>query len=290
MKRMVIDNKDEYLSFEYGLDLQENENAFKNNFSTDNEDNNLSCNKNDNEFFVFYTGLNSQNNIFNIIGNINNEDKKVSRNNKDIFLIQKVEKNPINIELKKLGRKKLNDKAKGEHNKNTGDNIIKKIINIIKKSVLNCINKKIKSFGKNEMTLKSIKPVIRTVDENKQLLDKKLRDLFSSEKSKRFKKVENDYNKKIINILLKDEDNTIRNSFNSLFNLKFSDCLLHFRKQKMYLHLNGMEDIDDILEKFNDEEYKKNFKKYVFDFENIINKKIGRNKNNKHKKDKKMEQ
>ena len=209
------------------------------------------------------------------------QEKKETINQVGSYFTHTSDIKDVKMGLKRGRRtKEQNEKGeKGLHDKNKDDNIIKKIVNIIKKGILLLINNLIIKYGKKNMTLKNLSPVNQKVDFNKKLLYQKLKDIYSTGISRRFKNFDTDYNKDIITQLMNERDETIRDIFTSLFNLTFSDCLKHLRKEEFFPQLNGMGDLDSILEKYNDDQdYKEKLKQSIFKFEEIIQSKTGRNR------------
>ena len=139
------------------------------------------------------------------------------------------------IETKKLGRKRKDDNSNGEHNKDSEDNIIKKIKAKVICSLLEFINElinssfdeeKIKSYVKIMKNIKGDKEpqkedlikdlnYKKTVDGTKReinlkFFDLKLKDFLSIEISPKFSTYPNLSNKIIINEIIKnEEDNKI---------------------------------------------------------------------------------
>lgn len=184
-----------------------------------------------------------------------------------------------------LGRKKKNSHEIGKHNKYTDDNLINKATNAVKDSAFKHVNKNIKESLGDEYTLKKIRPFSKKIDSIKELMKKTCGDVLSTEPRKKYKNLDKNHNQKMIEKILDKEKENETHIFNDLFKLKFSDYLYNFRlaKNEMRSELSGMENIDDFLSKFKDEEYKNKFKAFVGDLEKIIGDKKGRNRPKKSK-------
>ena len=195
------------------------------------------------------------------------------------------------------GRKKTNTKSKGLHDKYSQDNILRRIKCIILINIYNYINKKIYEIYKGkigkgifEKKLKKINSknnLSNSKNNNIELLNKTLKDIFCDNISIRYTNYKNDHNKKIINDLLNEKNEEIREQFKKLFSLTFLECLIHFREQKYFEELDGLENLDTVCKKFDDDQHYVDLFKYnVLNYEKIIMDKKSRNrKNNNNRKD-----
>ena len=168
----------------------------------------------------------------------------------------------------------------GEHNKFSDDNLRRKVKHLVLKNVFDFINEKIRSmysdinkgiFTKQLLTINQKQISDATILFNKKFLEKPLKDIFSVEISKRYTNYLESHNKNLINFLMKEEeDENKRVYFNNLFNLKFIECLEHFRGTADYIHLEGMKTFDEIKDDFaKDKNYLDVLTKYVYDYEKI---------------------
>ena len=168
----------------------------------------------------------------------------------------------------------------GEHNKFSDDNLRRKVKHLVLKSVFDFINEKIKTmysdinkgiFTKQLLTINQKQISDATILFNKKFLEKPLKDIFSVEISKRYTNYLESHNKNLINFLMnEEEDENKRVYFNNLFNLKFIECLEHFRGTADYIHLEGMKTFDEIKDDFaKDKNYLDVLTKYVEEYENI---------------------
>lgn len=193
---------------------------------------------------------------------------------------------------KKLGRKKKGVLEKGEHNKFSKDNIIKKIKKNLLKYLIIFINNILKwVFSYNEQNKKVCERFkIKKLDYNKivnitnknfnlQLLKMTLKDFISQDISKKFKNSKLDYNKRVIEeILVKEKNNEI---LNYVFNiLTFGDWidifiykreLTDFDNEKNKIIMNNLIRVDKLLiniyEEENDENYFSRFISILYNFE-----------------------
>ena len=187
-----------------------------------------------------------------------------------------------------LGRKKKNSNIKGNHNKFSGDNIIKKIKSNLLISIANFINIKIRQIYNNNIgygifrkqLLKMNQRQVVNSKDNKLFIFKTLKEIFSDDISTKYVSYSISHNKDLIQELINERDEEKRIKFNKLFNLTFFDCLKHFRGNEYIEELQGLDSIDNILEKYKeDEDYLESFKYYILNFEEILERK--KNRNNK---------
>ena len=191
-------------------------------------------------------------------------------------------KNDKNKEtIKKIGRKRKNDNSFSNHNKDSHDNIVKKIkakilgyllifVNSILKSVLE--ENKIKyyiSLIKKVQYDKDliIEDLIKDLDYNKIVNETKreknlnflklpLKDFLSNEISPKFSTYSRDSNKKVINEIIKTEKDNKIISFilNDLTLGNYIDIFLYKKELQDFGKLDE-EDIDKIMDKFNRIDY-----------------------------------
>ena len=186
----------------------------------------------------------------------------------------------IKEEKNLLGRKTKNSEKMGKHNKFTDENLIQEIKQTLMSNIFDYINTTLKNnyIETKKINQKQIKS--STVENNIKFLDKSLKDFFSDNISTKYTKYNLDYNNKLIESLLNEENEELNIFFEKLFNLAILDCLKHFRYEEEIKELDGLERLDDSYIKFekkNDYEmYKKIFEFYVRNFEKIIKMKKGR--------------
>ena len=190
---------------------------------------------------------------------------------------------------KKRGRKLKSSSEKRKNNKFRQDNMIRRIKTMILKNIYNYLNSFINAVyngnigdGKNKKKLLKLryKQVLESkADENINFLKKTLKDLFSDNITTKYKNFGLDFNKNLIEKLLKEEDENKKIIFEEIFNLTFLECLKHIIGSQNIELLNGINGKDgiDTLDKIvnnldhdDDEEYKEKFKKTAQNFEKII--------------------
>ena len=174
------------------------------------------------------------------------------------------------------------------------DIFVKKIKMLVLKKSYNFINEKIiKIFNNNigkGICIKQLLPINKfvlyhsSVEEDKEFLNKKLKEIFSSISNK-YTSVLNTKNKNLIDDLINLEEHG--KYFSELFELSFLDCLEHIRGTKNSELLDELPKIDDIInnEGILDEDEINIYKDAINNYELIIEKKKKRNQ----KKSKKTE-
>ena len=162
------------------------------------------------------------------------------------------------------------------------DIFVKKIKMLVLKKSYNFINEKIiKIFNNNigkGICIKQLLPINKfvlyhsSVEEDKEFLNKKLKDIFSSISNK-FTSVLNTKNKNLIDDLINLEEHG--KYFSELFELSFLDCLEHIRGTKNSELLDDLPNIDNIInnEGILDEDEINIYKDVINNYELIIEKK-----------------
>ena len=237
---------------------------------------------------------------------ISQESTKVTKHKVEkkekIFDIRKKKRN--------CGRKTRNgiDKKKGKHNKEYPDNLRDKIKRTIYRHTLNFINKLIKNLKNNRK-----KYFLRKINTTKifkckkekiiELLNVKVKDILSNNISKHHKKIENNYNKKIIDSIIKqyeDIKNQNKNykseeiefieEINEVFNKTFREMIevyidvdnqfqINFYKDFIKLK----DDIQTLREKQEKVNYILKYENYAINFIKNIENIEPRNNQNKNK-------
>ena len=184
-----------------------------------------------------------------------------------------VKKRYFNVNSKKkTGRKPKYPVSNIEHTKYSDDNILRKIKVKFLQKLIKYINGKIKP--KYIGVVKLLKPLKgeisqdNTINFNRQLMDSKLKDIFSNnEINGKFKLCEKDYNKNVIDEIYKNNIQEIIN----IFELTFLEAFNIFRGTNEN-EFTDFEKLNTVLEelklKENDNEYVSKFQKVVMDFEN----------------------
>ena len=162
------------------------------------------------------------------------------------------------------------------------DIFVKKIKMLVLKKSYNFINEKIiKIFNNNigkGICIKQLLPINKfvlyhsSVEEDKEFLNKKLKEIFSSISNK-YTSVLNTKNKNLIDDLINLEEHG--KYFKELFELSFLDCLEHIRGTKNSELLDEIPKIDDIInnEGILDEDEINIYKDVINNYELIIEKK-----------------
>jgi hypothetical protein len=208
--------------------------------------------------------------------NINNYMEE----NKEIITIEipKLEKNFLNkkrifkTNRQKKGRKPKNSNSKSEHTKYSHDNILRKIKVKFFQKFMKYINGKIKS--KYNGIIQKLLPLKGEICQNNaikfniQLLNTKLKDLFSNTKiNKKFRLYNENYNKNVIDTIY---NNNIKELI-EIFDLTFLEMFNIF-KDKNETKYNDFEKLNTVVEeiklKENDNYYAELFQNVAMNFEN----------------------
>ena len=188
----------------------------------------------------------------------------------------------VNILKRKRGRNGPGTTG-GEHTKYSDDNLRRKCKHLVLKYTMDFINEKISSMydGVNKgiltkklLTINQKQTSNATVSFNKKFLYKKIKDIFSEDISSRYTNFLRQHNKNLINSLINEKDEQKRNYFIDLFNLRFIDCLEHFRGTADFFCLVGLTTFEEIKDQFNDDkDYLEALTKYIYSYEEITNNK-----------------
>ena len=222
------------------------------------------------------------------IENINIEESeeiesKINNNNDTINI------NTPNIPEEKSEDTNLNKKRNRDKNINNKKINFDKILRRIKMSILDAIirfinhkieidynydigkgicEKKILQIDKKELTHSK-------VEENKNFLLKNLKDILATNISKKYTNYKKTHNIELIQKLInKGED------YKKIFELTFLQCVEYIRGTKNIGVLDGLDRIDDIIkieEQKMDKDEIENFVDFIMDYENILDRKEGRN-------------
>ena len=204
------------------------------------------------------------------------------------------EKNPPENFLKqkrRQGRKKKDSLEKGQHNKKTFDNILRRIKNSLLNSFRILLNSKIKNaynFKKLRKKWKLLKINPKharnsNIEFNKVFIHKSLKEIFSEETT--IKNLCNrDHNKILIKQLLNEKNTEKRKIFEILFNLTFLDLMKYSVGERPDLiELKGLSLSQKLLNEMAlDEEYSELIFDILKNIETILENKFPRNKNKKN--------
>ena len=276
----------------------------KNNKSLNLYDNNNKKDYSLNKYSDAYFNINN-NNKYNILYNksfhfTTNKFLETESNNIQLPKSLSHDNNYINFKINNiikhnsLGRKSKNSQNTGSHDKYSQDNILRKIkcnilLNLFK-YINNQIHKMYEGKIKNGLPEKNLKilskkKIFSNSKNNKAFLNKTLKDIFSENISSIYKFYRIDHNKKVINDLLNEKTGEIRQKFNKLFSLTFLEVLFHIRGEKYFEELEGLEQLDFLCEKYNDDkDYEDLFRYYVLKYEKIIMNKRSRQRKKSLKK------
>ena len=217
----------------------------------------------------------NQQNEQNQLPNFNQEVLNTDRNPQTNDITNLSQQKKFKILNRKRGRKcqKINTDEK-EHNKYSNDNVLRKIKYLNIKSLREHINNQI---VKRNISSPKIRATIHDQIKNTnvlfniQFLDKTVEKIFSEKLSSKCRNYSPEHNKKVICNLINTGKEEDKNYFKKIFNLKFIDCLNHFRNKEQIEELNGMALIDDIIKDFKDKDYIDVVKEFINGYEDYIN-------------------
>ena len=226
-----------------------------------------------------------------IIKDEKSRNDDISKNTQKIFNISK----EYERQNKKGRKRKFNLSSNGKHDKFCYDNIVRKVKTKLFEIILFFINLSIipiekENQKKNSKKKEFYKPllvkidqeIIKTinVEDNLELLESKLKDIFSNKTSKKYKHLGLDRNKKIIDEIYeqKIQKNTI-----SILNKTFDQCLDHinginYDEELAGLELRYLNIFKDLRSRGNSEDYISKFKYMVKNFKSFYKNKKARKK------------
>ena len=210
--------------------------------------------------------------------NSQNLNNKYAYENEKNELLAKKARRPKSCDIETEKNNNVIEKEEDKNNKKRKydcDNIIKKIKCYFLKYLVLSVNLLIQNYQTNKEKDYTLKRLSYTYSKqlnkqiNLQLLKKPLQDVLSLEINGKYKS-NKDYNKKQIELLLKDKNDIIK----EILKITFSEWLDLFRKKKAKeikgnkIIFNGYEDLLEELKKKNkDEEYISKIEKKIFDYE-----------------------
>lgn len=175
---------------------------------------------------------------------------------KQIFMIQKIKKEKI----KKKGRRNSKETFlfESKHDKNSSDNIRKKIKRQFIKSIIKYINQLYMKYllqknKKSKILIYKIIPDFCNAskkEDNNKYLSMTLRELFSSDLGRKFKTINKDYNKNIIEIIIQKNEpkeiidllnKTIKEAYEIYINNKIPEFSLYNDLKEIEKN-NGIDD------------------------------------------------
>jgi len=235
----------------------------ENNVSTEAENNSENKIKAEIESKLVETPKNTVINNENETNNLKNEDNQVLK--------------------KKRGRTTKKENKEEAHTKYSDDNVRRKCKHIVIQNLMDFINKKISEkivnigngmFIKKLLIINQTQIADATIKFNKLFLLKILSEIFSENISTRYTNYLADHNKYVILSLINHQDENIKNYFKKLFNLKFIDCLQHFRGSISIPELSGMTTFNELeIKSESEEDYFKLLSYYMMNYETVLTKK-----------------
>ena len=207
---------------------------------------------------------------------------KFNDNNQNSELLSKDTSNSVKDKKydKKIGLKKKRE----ENEKYSNDNLLRRAKTILFDSLLKydnyIISKVFDDQIGNGINVKKLLKInhsqIKNINANynRDLIKTSQGKIFSENISKRHTYYPLDHNKKLINKLLNETDDEKRKTFVNLFSKTLKECIQHITGQKNE-ELKGLENFyeKEIIELEEDEKFKKEIKKFIDNYEEIINKK-----------------
>jgi len=203
-----------------------------------------------------------------------------------------ISKDTSNSLKNKALNKKIGQKVKREENeKYSNANLMRRAKTILFDSLLNydnfiiskVYNEKIGNGINIKKLLKINHNQIKNINANynRDLIKTSQGKIFSENISKRHTYYPLDHNKILINKLLNEVDDEKRKIFANLFSKTLKDCIHHITGQKSE-ELKGLEYFyeNEILELDENDEFKKEIKRFIENYETIINKKKSRKAKN----------
>ena len=273
-----------------------------NNYFEDDYLESFSLNKNIDEKFGYFENpkISGINVLTDNVKNTWQESNSLSVNNADFMNIT----NQINVERKKLGRKKKNSNEIGLHNELSEDNLIRRSKNIFIDALLEFINSKIKDYNSKENKLfitinnkeYKVEKLLNlsekitkdlSVESNKALFKKQIKNIFL-EISGKYQNYPKNYNIAIIDELC---TNVEFKEIADILNLNYLDCLKYYRRDEDALNndklecLKGLELIFDKLpQKLEKKQYDKNYEESLINIIKNIEIIFGKKKQRKGRK------
>lgn len=232
-------------NFEFELKNYSNDEIFNENGSDNNEER-----YNENKMYFNENKLNLVKNLTEVRADAKTGATTLKSKEKDglIFKITKEIKQNQNI----VGRKRK-DGMGGKHNKYCYDNVTRKLKTKLFESILNVLNislqkveiENTKKYSKKKLYskpffLKINQDIIKdiNVDNNNKLLKSTLKEIYSTDVSKKMENYGLDHNKNLIETIYKEQ---IQTKAIGILDRTLLECLEHFRGSKYYKELEGLE-------------------------------------------------
>ena len=191
----------------------------------------------------------------------------------------------------KPGRKRIcesdtDSETKKVHDKMSTDNILSKIKKIVTDSAYDCINHELskiysikktskKNFKKQLIKIKYGDVRNVKLKEINNYSKKSLKDIFTGDKSDKFKNFQPDHNKILIEESLKDTKDEERENLEKLYNMKFIEYLDIYcgKNTEHNLKFDILKTFDELCKKTDfEEDYQKILKDYLWNFQEKLDK------------------
>lgn len=281
LKDLVVFNEKTDLIL-YTLDFK----LFASNNQTINESD-ISCDINDED--LYYTKTKNMR-IFSVINDEENEIRikknKTNISNRNEFEVQRKKK-----DIAKLGRKRkgeIKDKE-NSHSKDGIDNIRIKYKRLFFNNLIKFLNKRLrksKNLRLNSLSFKKlnseyIKKLTKKI--NLEMLNSPAFVILSLDIAKQYKNFDKDYNKKIIDLILKENDESLISILNKNIGQLMKIFCSDKKEDDLFMEYKRLDEyianfIDELPENENEEDYFKKLKYEGENFEKSLNSISGRNR------------
>ena len=182
-----------------------------------------------------------------------------------------------------------------ERIKYSNDNLKRKCVYLIIDNIRQFLNEKINLLYHGNKIILLVKNNL--IDSNRNIIfniedfmETTIGEIFSKDISPRYSFLPKEHNKLIVDKLINEKDEYIKNYFKKIFNINMSQCFNHFcGKESIYI-LNGLKCFNDIkdemMKNYDDgEKYINNLEYFLMNFENIVHRfEIKRRKRIRHSK------
>ena len=228
---------------------------------------------------------NTKNHPNNLIEKQSNQTNVNNGSTKDvsILLLKRIRGKPGR---KRTYKSDSDSETKKVHDKMSTDNILSKIKKIVTDSAYDCINRELakiysikktskKNFKKQLIKIKYGDVRNVKLKEIKNYSKKSLKDIFTGDKSDKFKNFQPDHNKIVIEESLKDTKDEERENLEKLYNMKFIEYLDIYcgKNTEHNLKFDILKTFDELCKKQDfGEDYQKILKDYLWNFQEKLDK------------------
>lgn len=207
------------------------------------------------------------------------------KKNEEYFKIEKVKKKV------KLGRNSKNEiyLQKNQHTKDEINNIITKIKRNVMSNIIYFINILLKNSENPRIKERRLNKIDQSIiivckkEQNLELLEKTLKDLLSSEISIKYRHFDKNYNKELIDIILEEDDEDIKEVLNKTLEDMVNIYVQDIVEDNIYKDFRRIkDDKSDILELYENDgtEYFNKYEAVAKNLKRIISARPSRNRNN----------